>query len=84
MISGALVALFFALMGMLGGLGGFFLPPLFAYTKTWSGFPSSTFFCIFILVAICAIWMHVTIHRMMTDATPETASLIEPELEAAK
>ena len=72
------------LVGMLGGLGGFFLPPLFAYTKTWSGFPSSTFFCIFILVAICAIWMHVTIHRMMTRATPETASLIEPEQEAVK
>ena len=37
------------LVGMLGGLGGFFLPPLFAYTKAWSGFPSSTFFVLFLL-----------------------------------
>ena len=37
--------------GMLGGLGGFFLPPLFAYTKAWSGFPSCTFFVLFLLTA---------------------------------
>ena len=66
-----------------GGLGGFFLPPLFAYTKLLSGFPTSTFFVIFVLVGLCAAWMHVTIHRMMTRATPESASLIEPELETA-
>ena len=65
------------LVGMLGGLGGFFLPPLFAYTKTWSGFPSSTFFCIFILVAVCAAWMHITIHRMMSQANPELARDID-------
>ncbi|MBK8731136.1 MAG: hypothetical protein IPM00_18145 [Tetrasphaera sp.] len=28
-----------ASLGMFGGLGGFVLPPLFAYTKQWSGFP---------------------------------------------
>ena len=71
------------LVGMFGGLGGFFLPPLFAYTKLLSGFPTSTFFVIFVLVGLCAVWMHVTIHRMMTRATPESASLIEPELETA-
>lgn len=59
------------LVGMFGGLGGFFLPPLFAYTKVFSGFPSSTFFVIFILVAICAAWMHVTVHRMLTSTGPE-------------
>ncbi len=42
------------LVGTLGGLGGFVLPPLFAYTKVWTGFPSSTFFVLFILTAICA------------------------------
>ncbi|NLT29662.1 MAG: NarK/NasA family nitrate transporter [Propionibacterium sp.] len=67
------------LVGMLGGLGGFFLPPLFAYTKTWSGFPSSTFFCIFVLVVICAVWMHWTVHRMLAKATPELAGRIETD-----
>lgn len=65
------------LVGMFGGLGGFFLPPLFAYTKAFSGFPSSTFFCVFVLVLICAVWMHITIHRMMAEATPEMATNID-------
>jgi NNP family nitrate/nitrite transporter-like MFS transporter len=48
------------LVGMLGGLGGFFLPPLFAYTTAWSGFPSSsTFFVLFVLTVVCAVWMHL-------------------------
>ncbi|MBK7822747.1 MAG: NarK/NasA family nitrate transporter [Tessaracoccus sp.] len=71
------------LVGMLGGLGGFFLPPLFAYTKTWSGFPSSTFSCIFVLVAVCAIWMHVTIVKMLHEKAPELAGSIDRPLEEA-
>jgi NNP family nitrate/nitrite transporter-like MFS transporter len=56
---------------MFGGLGGFFLPPLFAYTKVFSGFPSSTFFVIFILVVVCAVWMQLTVHTMLTKQGPE-------------
>ncbi len=65
------------LVGMLGGLGGFFLPPLFAYTKAWSGFPSSTFFVLFLLTVVCAAWMHWTVVQMMHRDTPELAGLIE-------
>ncbi|GAA3612609.1 MFS transporter [Marihabitans asiaticum] len=65
------------LVGMLGGLGGFFLPPLFAYTKAWSGFPSSTFFVLFLLTVICAVWMHWTVVRMMHRSTPELAGHVE-------
>lgn len=67
------------LVGMFGGLGGFFLPPLFAYSKALSGFPSSTFFVIFLLTVASAVWMHYTVHRMLTAATPD--SLPEGELE---
>ena len=67
--------------GMLGGLGGFFLPPLFAYTKAWSGFPTSTFFVIFVLTAICAVWMHVTVVRMLGQDAPELAGIIERPME---
>ena len=70
------------LVGMLGGLGGFILPPLFAYTKTWSGFPSSTFFCIFVLVAISFAWMHLTVYRLMHKATPKLAREIEEPVTA--
>ena len=61
------------LVGMLGGLGGFFLPPLFAYTKLWTGFPTSTFLVLFVLTAICAIWMHLTIVGMLHQKSPELA-----------
>jgi MFS transporter, NNP family, nitrate/nitrite transporter len=66
------------LVGMLGGLGGFLLPPMFAYTKAWFGFPSSTFFVLFVLTAVCAIWMHLTVVRMLHDESPGLAGLIEP------
>ena len=65
------------LVGMFGGLGGFVLPPLFAYTKVWSGFPSSTFFVLFLLTAICALWMHWTVVHMLHQQTPELARHIE-------
>lgn len=65
------------LVGMLGGLGGFFLPPLFAYTKEWSGFPTSTFFVLFLLTAVCAIWMHLTVVRMLHSSSPELADHFE-------
>jgi len=72
------------LVGTLGGLGGFILPPLFAYTKAWSGFPSSTFFVIFVLTAICAIWMHLTIVRMLHQRAPELADRFDIRDEDAR
>jgi NNP family nitrate/nitrite transporter-like MFS transporter len=65
------------LVGMLGGLGGFFLPPLFAYTKAWTGFPTSTFFVLFVLIAACALWMHWTVVRMLHAESPELAQKLE-------
>jgi NNP family nitrate/nitrite transporter-like MFS transporter len=65
------------LVGMFGGLGGFILPPLFAYTKAWSGFPTSTFFILFLLTAVCAVWMHLTIVRMLDREAPDLADLFD-------
>lgn len=66
------------LVGMLGGLGGFFLPPLFAYTEAWSGFPTSTFFVLFLLTAVCLVWMHLTVVRMLHAQSPELSDKLEP------
>jgi NNP family nitrate/nitrite transporter-like MFS transporter len=66
------------LVGMLGGLGGFFLPPLFAYTEQWSGFPTSTFFVLFLLTAVCLLWMHLTVVRMLHEQSPELSDKLEP------
>ncbi|CCH72731.1 MFS transporter [Nostocoides australiense] len=65
------------LVGMFGGLGGFVLPPLFAYTKQWSGFPTSTFFVLFLLTAVCAVWMHWTVVHMLHKENPELARHLE-------
>ena len=65
------------LVGMLGGLGGFFLPPLFAYTEAWSGFPTSTFFVLFVLSVVCLVWMHLTVVRMLHRHSPELALELE-------
>lgn len=65
------------LVGMLGGMGGFFLPPLFAYTERWSGFPTSTFFVLFVLTAISLAWMHLTVVRMLHESSPELAQHLE-------
>ncbi|MBW0092473.1 NarK/NasA family nitrate transporter [Pseudonocardia sp. KRD-184] len=65
------------LVGMLGGLGGFFLPPLFAYATGWTGLPSATFFVLFLLTAVCAVWMHRTVVRMLQTHSPELADHFE-------
>jgi NNP family nitrate/nitrite transporter-like MFS transporter len=61
------------LVGMFGGLGGFVLPPLFAYTKQWSGFPTSTFFVLFLLTVACMVWMHLTVVKMLHQESPDLA-----------
>jgi NNP family nitrate/nitrite transporter-like MFS transporter len=70
------------LVGMFGGLGGFALPPLFAYTKQWSGFPSSTFFVLFVLTAVCAVWMHLTVVHMLHENSPTLARHLEAPADA--
>lgn len=65
------------LVGTLGALGGFFLPPMFAYLQRWTGMPQSTFFLLFVLTVVSAVWMHVTVHRMLHRASPELDGTIE-------
>jgi len=65
------------LVGMLGGLGGFLLPPLFAYSQRWTGFPSSTFAVLFLLTVACSVWMHWTVVQMLHEKSPELATHLE-------
>jgi NNP family nitrate/nitrite transporter-like MFS transporter len=66
------------LVGMLGALGGFFLPPLFAYTEALTGLPQMTFAVVFVLTAICLIWMHLTVLSMLNKAAPELKGRFDP------
>ena len=65
------------LVGMLGALGGFFLPLLFAYTQAWSGAPQSTFGVLFVLTLLCAIWMHLTVMKLMNEQAPHAKDEID-------
>lgn len=58
------------LVGTLGALGGFLLPPLFVSVKGWTGLPQSTFIVLFILTLTASIWMHLTVLRMLHRASP--------------
>jgi len=59
------------LVGTLGALGGFLLPPLFVSVKEWTGLPQSTFIVLFLLTLSASVWMHVTVIRMLHRASPK-------------
>ena len=65
------------LVGSLGALGGFFLPPLFAYASGWTGMPQATFFVLFIVTLVAAVWMHVTVVTMLHKASPDLKNKFE-------
>ncbi|MEZ5118190.1 MAG: nitrate/nitrite transporter [Candidatus Nanopelagicales bacterium] len=65
------------LVGALGALGGFFLPLAFAYTHAFSGAPQSTFGVLFLVTLIGAVWMHLTVLKIMHQRAPETRNQFE-------
>jgi NNP family nitrate/nitrite transporter-like MFS transporter len=65
------------LVGTLGALGGFLLPPLFVSVKGWTGLPQSTFIVLFLLTLLASVWMHFTIVRMLHRASPELENRID-------
>ncbi len=65
------------LVGTFGALGGFALPPVFAYLQGWTGMPQSTFLALFVLTAVSLVWMHLTVHRMLQDRSPDLRHALE-------
>jgi NNP family nitrate/nitrite transporter-like MFS transporter len=68
------------LVGALGGLGGFFLPPIFAECEALAGFPQATFAAFFVLTVLSFLWLHITVWRMTNKAAPLSAA--QPALNA--
>ncbi|WP_348811623.1 MFS transporter [Flavobacterium maritimum] len=58
------------MVGMIGGLGGFFGPIIFSYLLTATGIWSSSWIFILLFSAICLIWMHVTVTKIMNEKHP--------------
>jgi NNP family nitrate/nitrite transporter-like MFS transporter len=61
------------LVGMLGALGGFFLLPAFGYAVELTGLPTALFGVLFLLTLVSAVWMHLTVVRMLHGRSPELA-----------
>lgn len=65
------------MVGVLGGLGGFFCPILFGYLLKGTGLWTSCWALMFLLSLACLWWMHVVIVRMMHARHPESVRQIE-------
>lgn len=61
------------IVGLIGGLGGFFLPLSFGLMNDYLNVWTSCFMLLFVLVAIAFIWMHISIHLMERSRYPELA-----------
>ncbi|OGW95667.1 MAG: MFS transporter [Omnitrophica WOR_2 bacterium GWA2_45_18] len=65
------------MVGVLGGLGGFFCPILFGYLLKTTGLWTSCWMLMFVISVICLIWMHCVVQRMMREKHPESVRQME-------
>ena len=65
------------MVGVLGGLGGFFCPIIFGYLLEGTGLWTSCWLFMLFLSALCLFWMHNTIVKLNRRSSPETAFNIE-------
>ncbi len=65
------------IVGVLGGLGGFVCPVIFGYLLKATGLWTSCWMFFVVLIAVCFIWMHIVIQRMMRKQAPVLSTLIE-------
>jgi NNP family nitrate/nitrite transporter-like MFS transporter len=52
------------LVGMLGALGGFVLPPVFGQLGRWTGVPQTAFLALVALAGGSLVWLHLTVLRL--------------------
>lgn len=57
------------LVGALAALGGFIMPPLFAYLKEWTGQPQSMFWVINAITLTSLVWLHLVVRRIRRTET---------------
>ena len=65
------------LVGLLGALGGFFLPPLFAYANKVTGIPQVTFFILLLITVASFAWLHWVVWRLLHNASPHLKNQFE-------
>ena len=65
------------MVGFLGAMGGFILPPLFGYLLQVTGLWSSCWPILLILSIVCLVWMMVVVRGFMQREAPDLVKLIE-------
>ena len=65
------------LVGTLGALGGFLLPPLFVFVRERTGLPQSTFIVLFLLTLTASACMHIVIMRLLSKESPHLENRID-------
>lgn len=59
------------MVGVLGGLGGFFCPIIFGYLLEGTGLWTSCWMFMLFISGICLIWMHRVVEKMMHKEVPD-------------
>ena len=67
------------LVGALGALGGFFLPPLFGYLGRSSGSPRMAFVALLVLTVVSLAWLHLTVLAIKAEERQADEGLLLPE-----
>lgn len=65
------------MVGVLGALGGFFLPIVFGFLLELTGLWTTMWILLVALSAVCLIWMHKVISKMMKQEVPDLIRKIE-------
>ncbi len=65
------------IVGVLGGLGGFICPVVFGYLLKSTGLWTSCWMFFAVLVAICLVWMHLVIQKILRREASEAYKRIE-------
>ncbi len=65
------------IVGVLGGLGGFVCPVIFGYLLKATGLWTSCWMFFSIIVAICIVWMHLVVQKMMRTEAPHVHHRME-------
>ncbi|GMU85024.1 MAG: hypothetical protein AMXMBFR48_02660 [Ignavibacteriales bacterium] len=65
------------MVGVLGGLGGFFCPIFFGYLLSLSGVWTSSWLMMHILSLGCLVWFHLVVTRMLNRRSPELQTKFE-------
>ena len=58
------------IVGVLGGLGGFVCPVIFGYLLRETGLWTSCWMFFLVIIAVCLVWMHIVVRRLMKLAAP--------------